>query len=149
SHVALQIGALLEYLHDSASVFQLDLKPENLALVGEKQIIKIMDFGSVVGLSRRVDRQWRYGTPGYLAPEMFVDQDLMPACDIFAFGALLLELIIHARPFERIQSSASLDTRKDWFGFPTTAFIQLSEVAKERNEQEAAISKRIRAEMAG
>jgi len=63
-----------------------------------------LDFGeSQVGGTSIVGK---YGTEGYLSPEMFLRRRYLPEkADIFAFGVLLFNLVFGGRPFgEAIRS---------------------------------------------
>jgi serine/threonine protein kinase/class 3 adenylate cyclase len=82
-----------------------DLKPSNIMLNKRHEPV-IMDFG----LARRVDlgdqrlthQGVLVGTPAYMAPEQLdPDQDALgPACDVYALGVILYELLTGKVPFE-------------------------------------------------
>nr|WP_269329257.1 serine/threonine protein kinase [Kineosporia babensis] len=84
-------AALAEGLEDvhAHRVLHRDIKPANIILsVTGPQLI---DFG----IARTEDQPgltelgMTIGTPGYLAPEVIIDQQLGPAADIFALGATM------------------------------------------------------------
>jgi serine/threonine-protein kinase len=87
-----------------------DLKPANV-LLGEDGTPKISDFG----LARRVedDRLTQtgalLGTPSYMAPEQAQGQQLGPAADIWALGAILYECLTGQRPFRGSSMLETLD----------------------------------------
>jgi serine/threonine protein kinase len=84
----LMILSALVALH-KAGIVHCDIKPENIMLVRDERIVKIVDFG----LSRKSWEFQRGGTDLYLAPEVGHEtQVVYPSRDIFAFGCLLFVL---------------------------------------------------------
>ena len=86
-----------------------DVKPENVLLSGDGRPL-LTDFG--LAMLERAGRLTRsgesLGTPGYMAPEQ-VSADrarIGPACDVFALGVLLHELMAGVSPF---RGSSGLD----------------------------------------
>ena len=117
--IGLQIASILEYLHSSVQVFQVDLKPDNLAYDAASQKLTMLDFGSVIHLGH--SNKYRYGTPGYVAPEVFIDDEITPSCDIFSFGVVLFELLTGTSPFEEVQSDFSFGNPVNWYRVPASA----------------------------
>ena len=111
---AAQIARGLAAAHDKGIVHR-DLKPENVFLTPDGQV-KILDFGlaklttsALAGFrQRRRDchgarptRASSSGTVGYMAPEQLRGLPVDQRADIFAFGAILYELLSGRRAFAR------------------------------------------------
>jgi Tol biopolymer transport system component len=108
---ALQIVHGLAAAHD-AGIIHRDLKPENIFLPGGGAgTLKILDFGlarkepvaaeggdlPTVSLSTEPGRVM--GTVGYMAPEQVRGRDVDSRTDIFAFGAVLYEMLTGKKAF--------------------------------------------------
>jgi len=108
---AVQITHGLAAAHDKRMVHR-DLKPENIFITRDDRV-KILDFGlaklteappvrtdlSQVPTSGGTQPGMVLGTMGYLAPEQLRGQTADHRSDIFAFGAILYELLSGHRAF--------------------------------------------------
>ena len=76
-----------------------DIKPENV--FDRSGVLKIGDFG----LSRFIDQATRtltfkgFGSPQYMAPEVWGMHRATPATDLYAVGVMLFEAVTHQAPF--------------------------------------------------
>ncbi len=105
--LVLQICDAVSYAHRNLTV-HLDLKPSNI-LVTEEGEVKLLDFGT----SKLIDVDSTstatiMATPGYASPEQLRNQAVTTACDIYALGAVLFELLAGRRPFADSSLSAML-----------------------------------------
>ena len=106
---AAQIARGLAAAHDK-QVIHRDLKPENLFLLRDGRV-KILDFGlarhlpSASGATETVaagtDPGVVMGTVGYMAPEQVRGEVVDARADLFAFGAVLYEMLTGQRAFRR------------------------------------------------
>ncbi len=110
---ALQILSGLAAAHDKGIVHR-DLKPENLFITSDDRL-KILDFGLAKLLEREpvtaggTAASTRaadtlpgivLGTIGYMSPEQVRGQDVDHRSDLFAFGAILYEMLTGQRAFQ-------------------------------------------------
>ncbi len=95
ARVAVDIGGALQMLHGSGLVHR-DIKPDNLLIETNGQI-RLIDYGLVGSYDPEADpdarRGYLAGSFWYMAPESICSQRYPPACDIYALGCVLLELV--------------------------------------------------------
>ncbi len=114
--LATQIAEGLASAHDRGIVHR-DLKPDNI-LVTKRDRIKILDFGlAKIRVPRDVageSTMWHtptgtvLGTFGYMAPEDVRGVGSDHRADLFAFGAVLYEMLTGRRAFQASSSFAAI-----------------------------------------
>ena len=99
--IGLQIARALEYAHAATDIggrplnlVHRDLKPPNV-LVSRKGAVKVTDFGIAKAATNinSTSTGTVKGTPLYMAPELWAgEREFHPRIDLFALGAMLVEL---------------------------------------------------------
>ena len=107
--IAVQIARGLGAAHDRQIVHR-DLKPENIFVLRDGQV-KVLDFGLARDITPSsgatetraavTDAGIAMGTVGYMAPEQIRTQPVDGRTDLFAFGAVLFEMLTGVRAFQR------------------------------------------------
>jgi eukaryotic-like serine/threonine-protein kinase len=97
--IALDLASALSFAHNQRIVHR-DVKPANVLHAGENRW-KLADFG----IARMPDSDLTQvgifmGTPGYSPPESIREGRYTPQADVFAWGAVLYELMSGRIPYE-------------------------------------------------
>jgi len=118
---ASQLAAGLAAAHDKGITHR-DLKPENLFVTSDGRL-KILDFGlarvrtPALGPTQQMNAPTMaadtqpgavLGTVGYMAPEQVRGDEADHRSDIFAFGAIVYEMLTGARAFQRDSAAESM-----------------------------------------
>src|SRR5438105_2305506 len=115
--IALQIAHGLAAAHEKGIIHR-DLKPENIYITKEGRV-KILDFGIAKLSATGADDGPKFqmaatepgivlGTVGYMSPEQVRGEQVDRRSDIFAFGAILYEMLTGERAFKRDSSIETL-----------------------------------------
>lgn len=102
--IALDAARGLEYLHEHCNppVIHRDLKSSNI-LLDSNYNAKISDFGLAITVGGQNKNNIKLsGTLGYVAPEYLLDGKLTEKSDVYAFGVVLLELLMGRKPIEKM-----------------------------------------------
>ncbi|KAK3152316.1 hypothetical protein QOZ80_2BG0157270 [Eleusine coracana subsp. coracana] len=105
--IALDTARGLEYLHEHCTppIIHRDLKSSNILLDSDFNA-KISDFGLAVTSGNHNKGNLKLsGTLGYVAPEYLLDGKLTEKSDVYAFGVVLLELLLGRKPVEKTTDS--------------------------------------------
>ena len=104
-HLMFQCASAIEFMHGQRNVVvHRDVKPGNILLrrLKGQVIVKVTDFG----LSKIVEApdpantmlfSTQAGTPGFMAPEFFMEQKYDKSVDVFALGLVFLSMITFKR----------------------------------------------------
>jgi serine/threonine protein kinase/Tol biopolymer transport system component len=115
--MGIQIASAIDAAHSKGIVHR-DIKPANIFVMKQRRI-KVLDFG-LAKLTRRhpgsdetvmtdgTEPGMVMGTVGYMSPEQVRGQTVDGRTDIFAFGAVLYEMLAGRRAFERPTSAETL-----------------------------------------
>jgi serine/threonine-protein kinase len=111
AHVGIEICRALDYAHRRGGIVHRDVTPRNV-LLDEEGAVRLIDFGIAAPVSRG-ERIEVFGSPGHMPPEQIQGQQLTPATDVFAVGALLIEAWTGRPPFRRGSFEASAAALKE------------------------------------
>lgn len=91
-----QVLQALIYLH-RRGVLHRDLKPANVLVVDGQ--VKVLDFGLSIN-TEQAHHEELAGTPGYMAPELWLGNPATKRSDLYAFGVIAYRLLAGQHPFD-------------------------------------------------
>jgi serine/threonine protein kinase len=105
-HVAAGLGAA-----HARGIVHRDVKPANIFLSLDGRAL-IGDFGicKIEGGTQITRRDQLVGTPNYLAPEQILGEDVTPATDVFALGALYYVIACNRPLRDKVDASSLLES---------------------------------------
>ncbi|HEY0483406.1 MAG TPA: diguanylate cyclase [Kofleriaceae bacterium] len=95
AQVALEIGDALDAMHE-VGVIHRDVKPANILLDRERDRAVLVDVGVAV---RAGDQRDAAGTPGFAAPESFLEHADAPTTDVYGLAATVYCMLTGKPPF--------------------------------------------------
>jgi len=95
--LARDILGTLSYIHSQKILFR-DLKPENIIVSVPSFHHWIVDFGLAKEISEDVQVRDTVGTPGYMAPEVLLEESYSYPADIYSFGMTLYSMMTKRNP---------------------------------------------------
>lgn len=136
--VAHALASALEAAHARGIVHR-DLKPENVLRLADGRV-KILDFGlaRLEGDARRLASTSRLtlqgliaGTPGYMAPEQLLGEEVDGRTDQFALGVVLAEMASGRNPLDAgtFAATVALVMRSDGLPVPLDGTVVSADIA--------------------
>ncbi|EEF29545.1 probable serine/threonine-protein kinase WNK10 [Ricinus communis] len=108
---ARQILRGLHYLHSqNPPIIHRDLKCDNVFVNGNNGEVKIGDLGLalVMNPNQPTAPTVMIGTPEFMAPELYLDEEYNELVDIYSFGMCVLEMVTCGYPYSECKNKAQV-----------------------------------------
>jgi serine/threonine-protein kinase len=129
-------------------IAHLDLKPSNI-LVTAEGVPKLLDFGTAKLVDLEAGQTTtRALTPDYASPEQLRGEPVTTACDIYALGVILHELLAGTRPFAGSSWSSVLERAAGKTEPRPLAEGVTEEIAERRSATLATLKHQLRGDLA-
>lgn len=93
---------------ENAKIVHRDIKPENIFYDEKQDCFKLGDFGISKTLKTRLVKFTNSGTPGYIAPEAYIDGKYDHRADLYSLGIVLYKLANNGRhPFVNVSADSA------------------------------------------
>ena len=131
------IASAMSFLH-SHGIIHRDLKPANI-LMNDEFYPKVADFGLSKIINKGGEESFLSGsssglkgTPIYMAPESLEKDEYSYACDVYAYGIILYEIVTGQHPFKdsipfQIMKKVAAGERPEFVGSVPEVFKDLIE----------------------
>lgn len=108
----IQLLDALATLH-AAGLVHRDVTPNNVRVSPHGRVV-LLDFGLVTDAFRDSlsDDRRMLGTPAYMAPEQATSENVGPAADLYAVGAILYEALTGVAPFQGSAMAVLVDKQR-------------------------------------
>jgi hypothetical protein len=113
------LARALDYAH-RCGVIHRDVKPQNIFVHDDR--VQLADFGNarVVSLASVTGASLTWGTPEYVAPEVFTRGRADPRSDLYSAGVVLYEMLTGRLPWSRAETLTRLTGRARSAAFAPT-----------------------------
>jgi serine/threonine protein kinase/signal transduction histidine kinase len=113
--IIIQILYALDALHGQ-DIIHKDLKPENILyrIDGNKVEVKVIDYG-FAKIDQNKEQHIVSGTLPYIAPEVYINKQILPASDFYSLGVLLYRITTGSFPFSIEQINSLITGSQTYF----------------------------------
>jgi serine/threonine-protein kinase len=144
----LDVCEAVAYAHRNLIV-HLDLKPSNVLVTEAEGAVKLLDFGT----SKLIEPDSLLtttvmATPAYASPEQLRNEAVTTACDVYALGAILFELLAGRRPNQDSSVAVMIERSMKEFAPEPLAEAVTAASAERRGTTQARLAGLLRGDLA-